>query len=78
MPTYKLEIDTRMNVALVEVTEDSGDVVDFQIDYSPTTGNIDFSDRWLLERDYGAEFVRTMVDEIERRIKAALGSSSPG
>ncbi|HKE02346.1 MAG TPA: hypothetical protein VKE69_15115 [Planctomycetota bacterium] len=72
MPKYTIEIDTRMNVGLVQVTEDSGDLVDFQIDYSPTTGSIDFADRWLLERDYGEEFIRGMVADLEERIRKAL------
>jgi hypothetical protein len=73
MTKYKIDIDTKMSVALVEVTEDSGDVVDFQIDFSPTTGGIDFADRWLLERDYGEEFIRGMVADLEERIRQALG-----
>ena len=72
MTSYTLEIDARMNVAMVQVKEDSGDVVDFQIDYSPSTGNIDFADRWLLERDYGEEFVRGLVADIEGRIREVL------
>jgi hypothetical protein len=62
-----------MNCALIEVKEDSGDVVDFQIDYSAATGSLDFHDRWLLERDYGAEFVAGMVADVEQRIKKAMG-----
>lgn len=73
MPTYSVEIDTSMNCALIEVREDGGDVVDFQIDFSPTSGTLDFHDRWLLERDYGAEFIATMVKDVEGKIKTALG-----
>lgn len=72
MTSYTLEIDDRMSVAMVQVKEDSGDVVDFQIDYSPTTGSIDFADRWLLERDYGEDFVRGLVADIEQRIRDVL------
>ncbi|MBI3819237.1 MAG: hypothetical protein HY286_11135 [Planctomycetes bacterium] len=73
MTSYTVEIDTGMNCAMVEVKENSGDVVDFQIDYSPSSGKLDFHDRWLLERDYGAEFIAAMVKDIEGKIKAALG-----
>jgi hypothetical protein len=72
MTSYKVEIDTSINCAMIEVKEDSGDIVDFQIDYSPTSGTLDFHDRWLLERDYGADFIAAMVADVEGRIKVVL------
>lgn len=73
MTSYKVEIDTDINCAMIEVKEDSGDIVDFQIDYSTATGKLDFHDRWLLERDYGAEFIANMVTDVEQKIQKALG-----
>ncbi len=73
MTSYTVEIDSKMNCAMVQVREDSGDLVDFQIDYSPTTGNLDFQDRFLLERDYGEEFIRGMVADLEQKIRATIG-----
>lgn len=73
MPSYTVEIDTGMNCAMVQVKEDSGDIVDFQIDYSEATGKLDFHDRWLLERDYGADFIAAMVKDVEQKIKKELG-----
>lgn len=72
MTSYTVEIDTGMNCAMVQVKEDSGDIVDFQIDYSPSSGTLDFHDRWLLERDYGADFIANMVKDVEQRIKKAI------
>lgn len=73
MTSYKVEIDTDMHCAMIEVKEDSGDVVDFQIDFSASTGKLDFHDRWLLERDYGAAFIAEMVRDVEEKIRQALG-----
>ncbi len=73
MTSYTVEIDTKMNCAMVQVKEDSGDLVDFQIDYSPSSGSLDFHDRWLLERDYGTEFIEILVADLQKQIKAALG-----
>jgi len=73
MTSYTVELDTRMNCAMVQVKEDSGDIVDFQIDYSPTSGTLDFQDRWLLERDYGKPFIDGLVKDLETQIKKALG-----
>lgn len=73
MTSYTVEIDTSINCAMIEVKEDGGDIVDFQIDYSPTSGKLDFHDRWLLERDYGADFIAAMVKDVEQKIKNAIG-----
>lgn len=72
MATFRCELDAPNNIVLVMVTEDDGSEHDYQFDFDPTSGRWEFSERDLLERDFGEEWVQEMEEEIERLIQRAL------
>ena len=74
MASFRAELDVESNIVLVMVTEDDGSEHDYQFDFDPKSGRYEFSERDLLERDFGEDWVQEMEDEIERLIKKALGS----
>ena len=72
MASFRAELDAPNNIVLVMVTEDSGDEVDFQFDFDPISGRWEFSERFLLERDYGEEMVQEMEDNVEALIRQGV------
>jgi hypothetical protein len=53
---------------MVMVTEDDGSEHDYQFDFDPRSGRYEFSERDLLERDFGAEW----VDDLERQVRKMI------
>ncbi len=72
MATFRCELDAPNNIVLVMITEDDGSEHDYQFDFDPNSGRYEFSERDLLERDFGEEWVDEMEAEIEGMIKQAL------
>ncbi len=72
MASYSAELDTASNIVQVVVTEDDGSEHDYQFDFDPRTGRWEFSERDLLERDFGEEWVEEMEEEIERLIEEGV------
>jgi len=68
MPSFRLEVDAPNNIVMVMVTEDDGSEHDYQFDYDPRSGRFEFSERELLERDFGEDW----VDEMEEAVRAAI------
>ena len=73
MATFRAELDAESHIVLVMVTEDDGSEHDYQFDFDPRTGRYEFSERDLLERDFGEEWVTEMETEIQRLIGKAVG-----
>jgi hypothetical protein len=63
---------------MVMVTEDDGSEHDFQFDFDPRTGRWEFSEKFLLERDYGEELVAEMEEEIEQVIVDSVAKNKGG
>jgi len=74
MASYRAELDAPNNIVLVMVTEDDGSEHDFQFDFDPRSGRWEFSERFLLERDYGEELVDEMEQTIEGLIQGVVQS----
>ena len=72
MASFRAELDADSNIVLVMVTEDDGSEHDYQFDFDATSGRYEFSERDLLERDFGEEWVDEMEEAIEALIKKAL------
>lgn len=72
MASYRAELDAPNNIVLVMVTEDDDSEHDFQFDFDPRSGRWEFSERFLLERDYGVEMVDEMEETIEKLIQQAV------
>ncbi|MCP3914425.1 MAG: hypothetical protein GY711_02585 [bacterium] len=73
MASFRAELDKPSNIVLVMVTEDDGSEHDYQFDFDPKSGRWEFSERDLLERDFGDEWCDELEDEVERLIKVGLG-----
>ncbi len=56
------------------VVEDDGSEHDYQFDFDPHSGRWEFSERDLLERDFGEEWTEEMEEQVEAMIKKALES----
>ena len=54
------------------VTEDDGSEHDYQFDFDPRSGRYEFSERDLLERDFGTEWVEDMESQVKATIQKAL------
>ncbi len=78
MASYRAELDAPNNIVLVMVTEDDGSEHDFQFDFDPRSGRWEFSERFLLERDYGEEMVDEMEEAVEKMIQEALKAGQGG
>ena len=78
MASYRAELDAPNNIVLVMVTEDDGSEHDFQFDFDPRSGRWEFSERFLLERDYGEEMVDEMEETVETMIQEALKAGQGG
>ncbi|MCC7014919.1 MAG: hypothetical protein IT454_20320 [Planctomycetes bacterium] len=68
MATFRCELDAPNNIVMVMVTEDDGSEHDYQFDFDPRSGRYEFSERDLLERDFGAEW----VDDLERSVRKVI------
>lgn len=72
MATFRVELDKPNNIVLVMVTEDDGSEHDYQFDFDPRSGRFEFSERDLLERDFGVEWVDDMERQVRDTIKKAI------
>ena len=73
MADFRLELDEPNNIVMVMVTEDDGSEHDYQFDFDPRTGRWEFSERELLERDFGEEWVEEFESAVEKTIREAVG-----
>jgi hypothetical protein len=74
MASFRVELDAPNDIVLVMVTEDDGSEHDYQFDFDPRSGRFEFSERDLLERDFGAEFVDDMEQQVRATIQRAIGA----
>ncbi|MBL8858155.1 MAG: hypothetical protein JNL28_06620 [Planctomycetes bacterium] len=74
MASFRVELDAPNNIVLVMVTEDDGSEHDYQFDFDPRSGRFEFSERDLLERDFGVEFVDDMENQVRSTIQSAMTS----
>jgi hypothetical protein len=74
MAIFRLELDAPNNIVLVMVTEDDGSEHDYQFDFDPRSGRYEFSERDLLERDFGEEWVEEMEQAVRKTIEQALAA----
>lgn len=72
MASFRLELDEPNNIVLVMVTEDDGSEHDYQFDFDPRSGRWEFSERELLERDFGEPWVEQMESAIQTTIEQAV------
>lgn len=75
MASFRAELDKDSNIVLVMVTEDDGSEHDYQFDFDPKSGRWEFSERDLLERDFGEEWCDELETEVERLIQVGLGQA---
>jgi hypothetical protein len=75
MASFRLELDEPNNIVLVMVTEDDGSEHDYQFDFDPRSGRWEFSERDLLERDFGSQWVEEMESAIQTTIEQAVAKS---
>ena len=75
MATFRCELDAPNNIVLVMVTEDDGSEHDYQFDFDPRSGRYEFSERDLLERDFGEEWVDEMEEAVRELIEQAVSES---
>lgn len=68
MATFRCELDAPNNIVMVMVTEDDGSEHDYQFDFDPRSGRYEFSERDILERDFGTDW----VDELERAVRTLI------
>ncbi len=76
MATFRCELDAPNNIVLVMVTEDDGSEHDYQFDFDARSGRYEFSERDLLERDFGEEWVDEMEAAVVELIEKAVGEGS--
>lgn len=72
MASFTAELDKGNHIVQVVVIEDDGSEHDYQFDFDPRTGRWEFSERDLLERDFGEEWVEDLEGEVARLIEVAL------
>jgi len=77
MATFRVELDAPNDIVLVMVTEDDGSEHDYQFDFDPRSGRFEFSERDLLERDFGSEFVDDMEEQVRATIQRAITRQAP-
>jgi len=75
MASFRLELDEPNNIVLVMVTEDDGSEHDYQFDFDPRSGRWEFSEKDLLERDFGEDWVEEMESAIQTAIEQAVAKS---
>ncbi len=78
MAEFRIELDAPNNIVLVMVTEDDGSEHDYQFDFDPRSGRWEFSERDLLERDFGEEWCDEMEESIEATIRKAIDEADGG
>ena len=79
MATFRVELDAPNHIVLVMVTEDDGSEHDYQFDFDPRSGRYEFSERDLLERDFGPDFVEDIDLQVRLTIQRALAKKkTPG
>jgi hypothetical protein len=72
MATFRCELDAPNNIVMVMVTEDDGSEHDYQFDFDPRSGRYEFSEREILERDFGTEWVEEMEGAVKGLIEQAV------
>ena len=72
MASFRVELDAPNNIVLVMITEDDGSEHDYQFDFDPRSGRYEFSERDLLERDFGDEWVEEMDETVRTTIQQAI------
>jgi len=72
MASFRVELDAPNHIVLVMVLEDDGKEHDYQFDFDPRSGRYEFSERDLLERDFGSEWVEEMEGRVRETIQKAL------
>jgi hypothetical protein len=75
MASFRLELDEPNNIVLVMVTEDDGSEHDYQFDFDPRSGRWEFSEKDLLERDFGEHWVEEMESAIQTMIEQAVAKT---
>jgi hypothetical protein len=75
MASFRVELDAPNNIVLVMVTEDDQTEHDYQFDFDPRSGRWEFSERDLLERDFGEEWVDEMEEAVAKTIQKAIASN---
>jgi hypothetical protein len=78
MATFRCELDAPNNIVMVMVTEDDGSEHDYQFDFDPRSGRYEFSERDLLERDFGVEWVDEMESAVKKLIDQAVSERKKG
>jgi hypothetical protein len=78
MASFEAELDSESHIVQVVVTEDDGSEHDYQFDFDPSSGRWEFSERDLLERDFGEEWVEELEEEIESLIAKGVESAGGG
>jgi len=78
MASFRLELDAPNNIVMVMITEDDGSEHDYQFDFDPRSGRYEFSERDLLERDFGEEWVEEMDEAIRKAVESALEAKQAG
>ena len=74
MASFRVELDAPNNIVLVMITEDDGSEHDYQFDFDPRSGRYEFSERDLLERDFGVEWVDDMDNQVRTTIQKAIAA----
>jgi hypothetical protein len=72
MASFRVELDAPNHIVLVMVQEDDGKEHDYQFDFDPRSGRYEFSERDLLERDFGSAWVEDMEGQVRATIQKAL------
>jgi len=78
MATFRCELDVPNNIVMVVVTEDDGSEHDYQFDFDPRSGRYEFSERDILERDFGGAWVDEMESAVKKLIDGAVASRKSG
>ena len=76
MASFRLELDEPNNIVLVMVTEDDGSEHDYQFDFDARSGRWEFSEKDLLERDFGEDWVEEMESAIQITIDQAVAKAA--
>jgi len=78
MASFEAELDSESHIVQVVVTEDDGSEHDYQFDFDPGSGRWEFSERDLLQRDFGEEWVEELEEEIESLIAQGVEAAGGG
>jgi hypothetical protein len=75
MASFRVELDAPNHIVLVMVQEDDGKEHDYQFDFDPRSGRYEFSERDLLERDFGSAWVEDLEGQVRATIQKALAQT---